>query len=160
MAEPTIRGIPDEDVAGLRDLLEGSRFDELVGLAWDLVSPQRVEAHLEADERHHQPFGLVHGGVYATLVESVASVGASLQVAGDGRLAVGVSNSTDFLRSHTTGRLDAVGLPRFVASSWQLWEVAVSRPTDGEEVARGTVRLQHLARGAIEDRGAGEATAG
>ena len=73
----------------------------LVGIEYDEVDPERVVVSLEIEERHHQPYGLVHGGTYCTLVETAASLGAALSAMERGMAgAVGVSNATDFYRSH------------------------------------------------------------
>jgi 1,4-dihydroxy-2-naphthoyl-CoA hydrolase len=115
-----------------------------LGLVWDEVSLERAVAHVETTQRHFQPFGLVHGGVWCSIVESMASIGAALHVMGDGRIVVGVSNSTDFLRSHRTGRVDAVAEPLHVGRSQQLWQVVITRSSDAKVIARGQVRLQNL----------------
>lgn len=116
----------------------------VIGLVLDRVALDRVEAHLDADARHHQPHGLVHGGVWCAVVETLASIGGSLHAAADGGRVVGVNNSTDFLRAHRTGRVEAVAAPIHVGRSQQLWEVSISRPDDARAVARGQVRLQNL----------------
>ena len=121
---------------GLFDLL-GGEFEEF--------SEDRVVAVMDPDRRHHQPYGLVHGGVYCVIVESVASVGASIWALGRGHAgAVGVSNSTDFLRSHREGPMRSVGTPLHRGRTQQLWEVVITRESDGKELARGKVRLQNL----------------
>lgn len=117
---------------------------QVLGLVWDEMALGRVTAHLEPDERHHQPHGIVHGGVWCSVVESMASVGAALHVITDGRIIVGVSNTTDFLRAHRTGRVDAVAEPIHVGRLQQLWQVRLSRADDGKAVARGQVRLHNL----------------
>ena len=122
----------------------GGGFVDLIGLELDEVSHERVSAHLDADERHHQPYGIVHGGVYATIVETLASIAAAVRVMDDGMIVVGVSNSTDFLRSHRTGRVDAVAEPIHVGRMQQIWQVTITRASDGKPVARGQVRLQNL----------------
>ncbi len=131
-----------ETVSG-RDLPDiGGRFgDESLGLVIDTIAAERIEAHLEPDERHHQPFGIVHGGVWASVVESVASIAATVRAAAAGRLAVGVANQTDFLRPHRTGRVEAVGEPIHLGRTQQLWQVTITRQ-DGRKIARGQVRLQ------------------
>ena len=115
-----------------------------LGLVWDRISREEAHAHLEVDDRHRQPYGIVHGGVWCSVVESLASVAAVLRVAGDGRFVVGVSNTTDFLRSHRQGRIDAVATPIHVGRSQQLWQVVLSRAIDGVPVARGQVRLANV----------------
>ena len=74
---------------------------------------EAVEAvDLEPDDRHRQPYGLVHGGVYCSIVESLGSVGSATYAVDRGMVgAVGLSNSTDFLRSHREGRLNARATP-------------------------------------------------
>jgi 1,4-dihydroxy-2-naphthoyl-CoA hydrolase len=125
--------------------LPAGGFDrEGVGLVWDTFSLERVTAHLDCGPRHHQPFGLVHGGVWCSVVETVASIGGALRVAASGQLTVGVSNTTDFLRAHREGRVDAVGTPVHTGRTQQLWLVELSRASDGKAVARGQVRLQNI----------------
>ena len=131
-------------------------WDGAMAIEYDEWTAARVLAHVEIDERHHQPYGIVHGGVWASIVESVASHGAAAAaqelegVAG----VVGVSNLTDFLRSHERGRVDAIASPVFVGRNQQLWAVEISRLTDGKLVARGQVRFQNLTA-LPQDRAAG-----
>ncbi len=113
-----------------------------LGITWGAFSAERVTAHLDLGERHHQPYGIVHGGVWCTVVETLGSVAAWLRVASRGQVVVGVANSTDFLRAHRTGRVEAVAQPLHVGRTQQLWEVVMRRADDGKAVARGQVRLQ------------------
>lgn len=138
---PRIEGYPDLD-RGDWEKVPPAPFVDHVGLVFDLLSPDRIEGHLEADERHHQPYGLVHGGVYCTVVETMASVGAALRVMGEGRAAVGVSNTTDFLRSVRHGRIDAVATPIHVGRLQHLWQVELTDASTGRLAARGQVRMQ------------------
>jgi 1,4-dihydroxy-2-naphthoyl-CoA hydrolase len=133
-----------EDLEGLFIFEHDGFGTATLGLTWDRISLESVHAHLEIDDRHHQPYGIVHGGVWCAVVESMASVAAALQVAASGRFVVGVSNSTDFLRSHRQGRVDAVATPIHVGRSQQLWQVVLSRASDGAAVARGQVRLANV----------------
>ena len=111
----------------------------------DEIGPSRVTGRLTVGPAHHQPFGIVHGGVWASIVETVASHGGALAANEMGMAGVvGTSNLTDFLRSHREGRVDAVGTPVFVGRTQQLWTVEITRPSDGKLVARGQVRLQNL----------------
>jgi uncharacterized protein (TIGR00369 family) len=86
----------------------------------------------------------VHGGVFCTVVESAASIGASAAVADRGQFAVGVNNNTDFVRPMTAGRLDVVAEPVQQGRTLQLWQVHLTRADDGKLVARGQVRLQNV----------------
>lgn len=137
-AGDTLRG-DDLEVFG------GDHFgSRQLGLELEEVSLERVVAHLVCDERHHQPFGIVHGGVWCAVIESLASIGASMHAAGQGKQVVGVNNSTDFLRAHRLGRVDALAHPVHVGRSQQLWHVVLRRAEDGKTVARGQVRLQNV----------------
>src|SRR5438445_12745909 len=91
---------------------QASAFVEAAGLVIDDATGDHVVGHVELSAAHHTPWGIVHGGVYTTAVESAASIGASLAVRGAGMVAVGLTNTTHFLRSLTTGRVivDAVPL--------------------------------------------------
>lgn len=132
------------DLEGLSLFAHDGFGTTTLGLVWDRLSMDAISAHLEIDDRHRQPYGIVHGGVWCSVVESLASVAAALRVAASGRFVVGVSNSTDFLRSHREGRVDATATPIHVGRSQQLWQVVLSRASDGAAVARGQVRLANV----------------
>jgi uncharacterized protein (TIGR00369 family) len=118
---------------------------------------ERVVGRLEAGPRHHQPYGIVHGGVYCSIVEDVASRGAGQSVLERGGVGVvGVANSTDFLRSHGEGELRVVAEPIHQSRTQQIWQAVISRTSDGKAVARGQVRFQILDRLPFE-RGSGSA---
>ena len=127
-----------------KNLEASSEFVRVAGLRFDEISGKRVRGKIALDKRHHTPWGVVHGGVYTTAVESAASVGASTAVEGSGQFAVGVSNSTDFLRPVTEGSVEVVAEPIMQGKIQQLWEVMITRSDDGKEVARGRVRLQNV----------------
>ena len=114
------------------------------GLVLDEISGTRVTAHIELSARHWTPWGVVHGGVYTTAIESVASVGASAAVVEQGQFAVGVNNMTDFLRSMREGTVDIVAEPVLQGRVQQLWRVTITRRSDGKAVAQGQVRLQNV----------------
>lgn len=125
-------------------------LDGLVGIEYDEVDPERVVVSLEIEERHHQPYGLVHGGTYCTLVETAASLGAALSAMERGMAgAVGVSNATDFYRSHRTGKIRATATPIHRGRTQQVWQVDVVREADDVLLARGHVRLQNVADPAL-----------
>jgi uncharacterized protein (TIGR00369 family) len=120
-------------------------FNGVLGLTWDHVASDRVAVSLEVTEALHQPYGIVHGGVYCSVIEAICSVGAATWALERGIAGVvGVSNSTDFLRAHRTGSLEAVATPIHQGRSYQLWQTVISRTSDGKPVARGQVRLQHI----------------
>jgi 1,4-dihydroxy-2-naphthoyl-CoA hydrolase len=130
------------------DELDGTEKDafagEVLGLVFDSVALDRLTAHLEISPTHHQPYGIVHGGVWCAVIETMASFGAALHAAKDGQLVVGVNNSTDFLRAQREGRVDVEATPVHVGRTQQLWHVVITRSGDGKPVARGQVRLQAI----------------
>jgi 1,4-dihydroxy-2-naphthoyl-CoA hydrolase len=133
-----------DSVRVVTDLRAPSDFMRLLDIEFEERSPTRVAGSIAADERHHQPWGLVHGGLYTTAIESFATTGAYEAVKDRGQMAVGVSNVTDFLRPHRSGRLDVVATPIQQGRTQQLWQVEIRRPEDQTLVARGQVRLQNV----------------
>jgi uncharacterized protein (TIGR00369 family) len=122
-------------------------FDSEIGLVFTEISPDGASATLELQPKLCQPAGIVHGGVYCSIVESVASVSAHTWLNSDDRQAggtvVGVNNNTDFLRAVSTGTVYAAATPIHRGRRQQLWLVTI---TDSEQrmLARGQVRLQNL----------------
>ncbi|MEU1602907.1 PaaI family thioesterase [Micromonospora matsumotoense] len=116
----------------------------LLGLTFDEASGDRVVIRWKVRPELHQPAGILHGGVYCTVVETVGSVGGTLWL-GDRGSVVGVSNQTDFLRAVREGELVAVGTPVHRGRSQQLWQVEIT-DAEGRLVSRGQVRLQNLTR--------------
>jgi 1,4-dihydroxy-2-naphthoyl-CoA hydrolase len=121
-----------------------SALMELLEIEFEDRGPTRVTGSIAADERHHQPWGLVHGGLYTAAIESFATTGAFEAVKDQGMQAVGVSQVTDFLRPHRGGRLAVVATPIQQGRTQQLWQVEIRRPEDQKLVARGQVRLQNV----------------
>lgn len=133
---------PADASAALEDV---GGWSEQVGMEFTEVGPERVVARIEAHPRHHQPYGILHGGVYCSIVEGVASYGAGNLARLSGQVGVvGVSNSTDFLRSHSEGELVATGTPIHHGKSTQLWSVEIRRSSDQKLVSRGQVRFHVL----------------
>jgi uncharacterized protein (TIGR00369 family) len=126
------------------NLTTPSELMALLDIQFDERTPTRVSGSVAADERHHQPWGQVHGGLYTTVVETFATTGAFAAVKDRGERAVGVANSTDFVRPHSSGRLNVVAVPVHQGRTQQLWQVEIRRPDDGKLVARGQVRLQNV----------------
>ncbi len=126
--------------------LEGdSAFMQILGLSFEEMGSARVVASFETGPDHHQPWGLVHGGVFTAVIETVATTGAYQAVKDQGQLGVGINNVTDFLRPHQHGRLEVVAEPLQQTKSQQLWQAVITREEGGKTVARGQVRLQNIA---------------
>ncbi len=134
-----VRGFAPADVEGAMAEARVA-FNDLVGLRWVLLAPDHVEAHLDVTEDHTQPSGVVHGGVYCTLVEAAGSTGSVVHVAPDGRFAMGVHNATSFVRPTQVGdTLTAVATPVHLGRTQHLWDVRVTR-SDGKLAAKGELR--------------------
>ena len=124
---------------------EADAWARTLGIEMLEVTPERVVARLDAGPAHHQPMGVLHGGVYCSIVEAVASYGAGYRALSLGQKGVlGISNSTDFFRSHSAGELRCEGRPLHSGRSAHVWEVHVTRTVDGKLVARGQVRFHVL----------------
>jgi uncharacterized protein (TIGR00369 family) len=116
----------------------------LLDVQLDEQTGTRVSGSMAADERHHQLWGIVHGGLYTSVIETFATIGAYEAVKERGLQAVGVANATDFLRPHRSGRLRVVAVPVHQGRTQQIWQVDVRRPEDDKLIARGQVRLQNI----------------
>lgn len=109
-----------------------------IGLQVTEASEERVVAHLDVEDRHRQPVGLVHGGVYATMAEVMCARATAAAVAGEGRTAQGHSSQTSFLRPIFAGRVHAEARRRHRGRSTWVWEVDVR---DDEGRACALVRM-------------------
>jgi 1,4-dihydroxy-2-naphthoyl-CoA hydrolase len=121
-------------------------WDSALGLRIEEATPTRFVGYVDIDERHQQAYGIVHGGVWASIVESVGSHGAAMaaqEITGS-MAVVGVANATDFLRPFRSGRVKATGTPILSGRTQQIWQIEIERADDGKLVARGQLRAQNL----------------
>jgi uncharacterized protein (TIGR00369 family) len=121
-----------------------SAFMRAAGFVPQEISGSRVTGALDLGSEHHTPWGVVHGGVYTSAIETAASIGASVAVRDQDMFAVGLTNTTDFIRPMRQGRVDVVAEPLTQGRTQQLWEVNIVRHDDGKRVAHGKVRLQNV----------------
>ena len=113
-------------------------------LVYTAASGDEVACEFEVSDQHMQPFGLVHGGVHCGVIETITSIGATLHVRTHGQEAVGLENSTSFIRATRSGKLRAVARPISRGRTNQLWEAWI-RDDQDRLVAQGRVRLQNVA---------------
>lgn len=119
-------------------------FDSELGLQFTELTPDGARAQLEVVPKLLQPMGIVHGGVYCSMIESMASVSAYTWLAANGGgNVVGVNNNTDFLRAIRSGTVRGRAEPIHRGRRQQLWLVTIT-DDDDRVVARGQVRLQNL----------------
>ena len=98
-------------------------LDDVLGFELLELSGERCRGRFAVEQRVQQPFGLVHGGAYAALAETMASWATVAAVGPDGNIAVGMSNSTTFLRPVTTGAVHADATPRHRGRTTWVWDV-------------------------------------
>lgn len=113
--------MPIPDAAALQAAIAG--FDKLYGLELLSVSDTEVRAQLTVRPEVKQPAGLLHGGVYAAMAESMASIATALGVAPNGDMAMGLSNSTSFLRPITEGVVHALATRLHRGRTTWVWDV-------------------------------------
>ncbi|WP_156432813.1 PaaI family thioesterase [Mycobacterium sp. M26] len=119
-------------------------FDNQLGLQFTELTVDGAKAQLEVTPKLLQPMGIVHGGVYCAVIESMASTSAYVWLAANGGgNVVGVNNNTDFLRAIGSGTVYGVSEPIHRGRRQQLWLVTIRDDKD-RLLARGQVRLQNL----------------
>jgi 1,4-dihydroxy-2-naphthoyl-CoA hydrolase len=122
----------------------GDGFDNELGLTYLEMTPDGGRARLQIHDKLLQPWGIVHGGVYCSIIESLASVSAHVWLTENGGgTVVGVNNNTDFLRAISSGTVTAVSTPIHRGRRQQLWLITITDDND-RMVARGQVRLQNI----------------
>lgn len=136
--------LPASSVEHLNAMIQG--FDETLGLRFVHIDYEEIVGEIEVRPALLQPYGLVHGGVYSALVESLASVGAALNLRPMGMHTVGLDNHTSFLRAVRSGTLRGRARPLARGRRTQVWEVEVRH--EGELVASGRVRTLGVEQGA------------
>ncbi len=125
-------------------------FNQAMGLHFTQAQPDEFRAELQIGPHHLQPYGLVHGGVYSGMIETVCSTAAALNVFAAGQSAVGLENTTSFLRAVRDGTLCCRAWPLSRGRRSHVWEAEV-RDDQDRLVASGRVRLMVLEGGAKAD---------
>lgn len=141
-ARATAPRVTEDEPIDFAEMLNARRggLNAALGLSFVRATRDEVIAELTIGPEHLQPYGLVHGGVYCAMAETVASSGAAIHAMAEGRHTVGLENSTSFLRAVREGKVRATGTPLSRGRRSQVWEVAM-RDDQGRLVATGRVRL-------------------
>jgi len=119
--------------ASIEDSLDG-----VLGFEYLEITEEVVRGRFPVVDRVKQPYGLVHGGAYAAFAESLASAGTFVGVQPEGNIAVGLSNSTSFLRPAVAGWVHAEGRRRHRGRTTWIWDVDF---TDDEGRLCATTRV-------------------
>ena len=123
-------------------------FDVLYGLELLEYGDAEVRARVEVRDELKQPAGLLHGGVYAAIAESMTSLATALAVAAEGNTAMGLSNSTSFLRPITDGVVHAHATRLHGGRTTWVWDVRFSDDADRTcAVTRMTIAVRPLPDG-------------
>ena len=96
-----------------------------IGIEIVELTPERVVATMPVDHRTRQPFGILHGGASVVLAETIASLGACMNVDLEHSMAVGLEINANHLRAKSDGVVTGTGLPIHVGRSTQVWEVRI-----------------------------------
>jgi len=115
-------------------------FDALYGLEVGEASPDRVTATIPVTPKILQPWGIVHGGVFCSVGETLASIGTYLGVKDAGNLAAGMSNNTSFVRPITGGTIHVDAKPRHRGRTTWIWDVEITNDA-GALCAMGRITI-------------------
>ena len=123
-------------------------FDALIGLEILEHGDELVLGQLPVRDAIKQPLGLVHGGVLASIAETLASVGTAVAVAGEGSAAMGLSNQTSFLRPIVAGTVHARAQRRHRGRTTWIWDVEIT-DDDGRlcALSRMTIAVRPIPAG-------------
>jgi uncharacterized protein (TIGR00369 family) len=101
-------------------------FEALLGLEITSWDGNVVRGHVDVRDELKQPAGLVHGGVYASIAESLASLGTYAAVSEQGKIALGLANQSSFLRPITEGKIHASATARHRGRTTWVWDVEIT----------------------------------
>jgi len=113
-------------------------FDRLYGLEVLEVGEEEVSARVQVRDELLQPAGLVHGGVLASIAESITSMATWYALREEGMAAMGQSNHTSFLRPILAGSIHAVARRRHRGRTTWIWDVDI---TDDDDRLCAVVRM-------------------
>jgi 1,4-dihydroxy-2-naphthoyl-CoA hydrolase len=139
---------PENAVDMVNGVLGG--FNIAIGLRFIKAKAEEFVAELTVGDQHLQPYGLVHGGIYAGMIETVCSTGAAIHVFSEGKNAVGLENATSFLKAVRSGTLRCSAKPVLLGRRSHVWDAQIHDDRN-RLVATGRVRLMILESGAEAD---------
>ena len=134
---------PNPDyIQAVQDAVHGAPYPALIGMRLSALAFDRCRIDLELAPRHMQPFGIVHGGVLATLIDTATFWAAFLRLPQDAGL-VNVDLKLNYLKAVASGALRAEG-ECLRAGRQVSYAVASVYDARGELVAHGTSTLMAL----------------
>lgn len=109
----------------MREASKGTLSDVL-GIELVELSKEKIVARMPVEKRVHQPFGLLHGGASVVLAETVASIGAWMNVGESGKAAVGLEINANHLRGKRDGWVTATAVPLHLGRATHVWEIRLT----------------------------------
>ena len=128
-----------DDFAAMVNAMPGG-WVKAMGIVVTRADVDEVACEWTVEDKHHQAYGIVHGGVHAGVIETLASIGAALVALPRHQRVVGLENNTSFIRAVRGGKLRATAKPVTRGRTTQIWEAWI-RDEEGKLVAQGRVRL-------------------
>ena len=126
---------------------QADAFDATIGFVVDEADEiGRCTGHLPVRPAVCQPMGIIHGGVYAAIAETLASMGTARGVLSEGRVPLGMSNNTSFLQPVSEGTVHGVGVAIHRGRMSWVWDVEM-RDDEGRLCATSRVTI------AVRDHG-------
>jgi uncharacterized protein (TIGR00369 family) len=122
-------------------------WNRAMGTRFVRATPELIVVEVTIGEQHLQPYGIVHGGVHAGLIEMACSTGAAVYALPSGQSVVGLENSTSFVRAARGGTMRVTATPVQRGRRTQVWQ-AVVEDEQGRTLSTGRVRLLCLEAGA------------
>jgi 1,4-dihydroxy-2-naphthoyl-CoA hydrolase len=133
-----------EEATDLHALVARAGVHRALGIELVEISKDKVVLALPIEERVHQPYGILHGGVSALLAESAASMGGALNVPDD-KAVVGIELNASHLRSASSGTLLATATPIRIGRTIQVWNIELTDES-GREICSARCSLAVIDR--------------
>jgi 1,4-dihydroxy-2-naphthoyl-CoA hydrolase len=121
----------------------GSNFDAYVGTEWLGLDPEDARCRVAVRDELRQPYGIVHGGVYSTLVESLCSIATAASVYDKGMIAMGQAIEVSFLRPVSAGHVEVRAVARHRGRTTWIWQAEI---LDAEERLCGIAKMTMAVR--------------
>lgn len=120
---------PDITVEDLNKMNKNTMMEHL-GLEFTAIGKDYISAKMPVDHRHHQPYGLLHGGASVTMAETLGSVAAHCTVIDQDKFCVGLEINANHIKSVKNGYVFGTTRPLHVGRTTQVWEIKITNEQD------------------------------
>ena len=103
----------------------GPSLADALGITIVELTTERVVATMPVDDRTRQPYGILHGGASVALAETVASLGATMNVDRKTSVAVGLEINANHMRPKRDGIVTGTATPIHRGRSTQIWDIRI-----------------------------------